>query len=217
MRLELRFIARCIAIMIVETMKEYSIYFFLFVFIMHIVDNTQKLWTKLEYLIDCHTKMHETIGSNERLIVAMDKKVEFLTELVENTLYTHTFRRRKKNKAPRTTAIASDSEEELFRERENNEWKAGDILPCGHVVESWMLEDGPVSHQGDNAINWLYKHQCEGKEVGKNIEFAKDLPNNFGFLDDKTTSLDPPRTTAIASDSEEELFRKWDEKYGNNP
>lgn len=33
----------------------------------------------------------------------------------------------------------------------------GDVLPCGHVVEAWMLEDGPVAHQGPSAINWLYR------------------------------------------------------------
>lgn len=35
-------------------------------------------------------------------------------------------------------------------------WKPGDVLPDGHVVQAWMLEDGPVAHQGRPDINWLY-------------------------------------------------------------
>lgn len=32
----------------------------------------------------------------------------------------------------------------------------GDILPDGIIIESWMIEDGPFSHQGDNRKNHLW-------------------------------------------------------------
>ena len=48
-------------------------------------------------------------------------------------------------------------------------WEVGDILPDGNVVEQWMIEDGPYSHQGPALCNhlwwWEHRHYVWGSKI----------------------------------------------------
>ncbi len=60
-------------------------------------------------------------------------------------------------------------------------WKAGDVLPSGHVVEPWMIEDGPFAHQGPpGQVNQLYRHQHGSRSRSR----SRDSDEGFRFITD---------------------------------
>ena len=67
------------------------------------------------------------------------------------------------------------------------EWKSGDVLPCGHVVETWMFEDGPQAHQGPPAINWLYRHLHDrSRSHSRSRSRSRESDEGFRFVTDSS-------------------------------